>query len=68
MTKVFDIVQPRYDWEHSYAQMEYERIRWQQLWQPCTWIEVKDAPTPTHLKAIQAYDHLQNLAKEMGWA
>lgn len=41
-TRVWDIVQPKDNWERNYAKMEYKRIMWHDLWNPVTYIEVKD--------------------------
>lgn len=38
--KVWDIVQPKDDWERNYAKMEYDRIKWHNLWDYAKSIEV----------------------------
>lgn len=40
--KLWDIKAPRDNWERNYARLEYQRIVWHDLWQPTTYVEVKD--------------------------
>lgn len=38
--KVWDIVQPRDNWERNYARMEYQRIVWHDLWDATKYIPI----------------------------
>ena len=42
MKKVWDITPARTERDKHYAHMEYMRIVWHDLWESCTYIEVKN--------------------------
>ena len=67
MNLIHDIAPARNNWEKKYARFEYQRIGWCNLWSYAKPIEVKDAPSPSLIKARKHIRHLNNLATEMGW-
>ena len=73
MNKVWDIVAPRNKWERQYALLEYQRIKWDQLWNAAHFIEIIDEAEQiernlrkTRPELIPVLDQLKEHARYFG--